>query len=826
MYTGRIKSVHLPLLTASNKLVISILLIRHFFRAPFRMIRNYFRTVIRHIRNHKAFSAINIIGLALGMTCSLLILLWVQDQRGVDAFHGHNRNLYYVYERYIMQGKPEGWYWTQGPLAAALKKEAPEIVQATPFSWSRTNTFRAGGKVVKEDGYAADEDFFAMFSYPLLEGTAADALKTPNSLAISRKMAVELFGSPSAAIGKTIRYEDKKDFAVSAVFEDLPHKVSSPFNYIMSWKAYVEDDNEWARYWGSTDPRTVILLRPDADPAAVEKKIAHLIDKYHPEEKSMKAELALQRFDEYYLQSIMKNGRPAGGRIEYVRLFSLVALFILLIACINFMNLTTARSIRRSKEVGVRKVVGAGRWALIRQFIAEAICLASLSSVLALILTTLLLPAFCRLTETYITMPFGSGVFWFGLLGLTLLTGFLSGTYPAFFLSSFQPLRVLKGVLPAGGGAAGFRKALVVFQFTLSIVLILSTILISRQVTFLQKANTGYDRENLVYIPIEGRLAQQLDVFTAAASRIPGISGVTMLSDNPTQMDNGTLSVGWPGKDPNEHMRFIADGIGPGYMKTMKIHLLAGRDFSPAYPTDTTGCILNETALKLMGYKVDDAVGKTVFSGEQTLHIVGVAADFHIRSLHDPIQPLILFPGRKDFSNILVRVQEGKTGSVLAGIQELCHQLNPAFPFTYKFSDQEYAALYKSDEVTGRLSLLFAGLAIFISCLGLLGLSIFTAEQRTREIGIRKVLGASIRSLLRLLVQDLLGLVVISFIIAAPLGWWAIHGWLQNFAYRTDIPWWIFAAAGFLALLIALATILTQALQAASRNPIKSLRTE
>jgi hypothetical protein len=358
-------------------------------------------------------------------------------------------------------------------------------------------------------------------------------------------------------------------------------------------------------------------------------------------------------------------------------------------------------------------------------------------------------------------------------------------------------------------------------------VFILSTILISRQIRFLQNADTGYDRENLVYIPIEGQLASRLDVFTTAAGRIPGISGITMLSDNPTQMDNGNLSIGWPGKDPDEHERFIGDGIGPGYMKTMKIRLLAGRDFSPAYPTDSTGCILNETALRLMSYKVNDAIGKTVFGDKQALHIVGVVADFHIRSLHDPIQPLILFPGRKEFfSTILIRVQPGRTRSVLAGVQELCHQLNPAFPFSYKFSDQEYANLYRSDEVTGRLSLVFAGLAIFISCLGLLGLSIFTAEQRTKEIGIRKVLGATMHSLLGLLLKDLIGLVAISFIIAAPLGWWAMHHWLQNFAYRTDLPWWIFAAAGSSALLIALATISVQAIQTAGRNPIKSLRTE
>ncbi|HEX9509802.1 MAG TPA: ABC transporter permease [Puia sp.] len=789
------------------------------------MLKNYFLTAIRNLRKNRGFSAINITGLALGMACSLLILLWVQDERSMDAFHRNGKNLYYIYERTVLGGKTEAWYWTQGPLAEQLKKEIPEIQQATPFSWSNTNTFSVGDKAIKEDGYSADADFFTMFSYPLLEGNAHDALNSPSSISISRKMANDLFGGPVEAIGKTLRYENKKDFTVKAVFENPSSSVSDKFNYIISWTAY-EEDNAWAKGWGSVDPRTCILLRPDADPALVEKKIAHFLDKFNTELKgSATTVLALQRFDQRYLHSDFKNGVPGGGRIEYVRLFSLVALFILLIACINFMNLTTARSVKRSKEIGIRKVIGAVRGLLIRQFIGEAILMACLSVILALVLVGMVLPGFNQLTGKQILLPLDQWTFWGSIAILTFLTGIFSGSYPAFFLSALNPVTVFKGGWRPGSGGSWFRKGLVVFQFVLSIVLIISTILISRQVRFMQTANLGYDRENLVYIPIEGDLSAKLDVFRTQAAQLPGINGLSLLSENPTEMNNGILSIGWTGKDPNEHIRFIHDAVGPDFIKTMKLQMLQGRDFSPAFPSDSMGVIVNETAVATMGYK--DPIGKPLFFDHAQAHIIGVVKDFHFRSLHDPIQPLVLHTGRKgDFSTILVRSGAGKISVALAGLEKLCKTLNPKFPFSYKFSDQEYALLYRSEEVTGHLSVIFAVLAILISCLGLLGLSIFTAEQRTKEIGIRKVLGAGIPSLFGLLSKEFIGLVGLSFAIAVPLGWGAMHHWLLNFAYRTDIPWWTFGISGLLALLIALATVCFQAIKAAKCNPISALRSE
>lgn len=793
------------------------------------MIKNYLRIALRNLWKHKSFSAINLAGLALGIACSLLILLWVQDERGVDNFHANSDRLFYVYERNYMGDKLQTWYWTQGPLAEQLKKDIPEVQAATAISWTNSNNFMVGEKTIKEDGYAAGPEFFTMFSHPLVEGSAGDALNTPNSLAISRKMATEFFGSPAAAIGKTIRYENKKDFAVKAVFEDMSDAVSDKANYIMSWSAYLADDNEdWATHWGSVDPRTVILLRPGATAAQVERKMAHFLDRFETEQKNIRIELALQRFGDYYLRSEFKNGVPASGRIEYVQLFSIIAIFILVIACINFMNLTTARSVKRAKEIGVRKVMGAVRGLLIRQFIGEAILLAFLSVVLALMIVMTALPAFDQLTDKHIILPLGRFSFWMNLVLITFLTGLFSGSYPAFFLSSFNPIRVLKASLPSGlGGASRFRQGLVVFQFVLSIVLILSTLLVSRQVNYLQTTRLGYDRENLLYIPIEGELGAKLDVLRAEVKRLPGVKDMGYVSSgNPTYMNNGTLSMDWQGKDPNEHPRFIIEKIGTDYLKTMNVQLATGRDFQTDFATDSSAIIVNETAATLMGLK-KEALNKTVYIGTYPVHIVGVVKDFHFQSLHETIMPLVLLRGNNQrFHTIAVRTLPGQTTAALSGLQKLCKALNPAFPFSYKFSDQEYARLYAGEAVTGRLSVIFSSLAIAISCLGLLGLSMFTSEQRAREIGIRKILGASIPSLFGLLSRNFLGLVGIAFLIAAPLGWWAMNSWLRGYAYRTDIPWWTFAVAGLVAGLIALVTVFWQAMRAARANPVRSLRAE
>jgi putative ABC transport system permease protein len=789
------------------------------------MLKNFLKVALRNMWKQKGYSFLNIFGLAIGMTCSLLILLWIRDEKNMDNFHASGDRIYSIYERQYYDGKIDAGGYTPGRLPEQMKKDLPEVELSTGFTWFEKTTWQIGDKIIKEQGRNASPDFFRMFSYPLLQGTPATALATPVSVAISRKMANDFFGSPQAAIGQAIRFQNKKEFKITAVFEDLAENVSNKFDYLINWTAWL-DDNSWAKEWGNNGPQTIIMLRKDADPVAFTKKITHYLDAYNKEQsKSFRIEMGMQRYGDVYLHSHFVDGRIAGGRIEYVRLFTVVAIFILLIACINFMNLTTARSMRRAKEIGIRKVVGAVRPALIRQFIGEAVVLSCFSVILALAMVLLLLPVFNNLTQKSISFPLSVSSFWLSLLALTLVTGIVSGSYPALFLSAFRPIRVLKGTLKFSPGAAWFRKGLVVFQFVLSIILIIGTIVVSGQVDYVQSVDLGYSRDNLVYIPLEGDLTAKYKTFREQALQFPGITGVTRAGQDPTELENGTGGVNWDGKDPNNSIMFTNVAVGYDFVRTMKLKLAAGREFSPDYATDTVGYILNEEALRRVGYKNPIGRNFTLWGKKGT--IVGIVKDFHFTSLHDPIKPLIIHYGEEEnYGTAMVRIQGSQMRPTLSRLEQLCHQLNPRFPFTYQFADDEYRDLYKSESIVHNLANCFAGLAIFVCCLGLLGLAMFTAEQRTKEFGIRKVLGAKVTTLFTLLSKDFIILVLIAFLIASPLAWWAMNEWLKNFAYHIALQWWVFLLAGVLALAIALLTVSFQAIKVAMANPVKSLRTE
>ncbi|MFI5159854.1 MAG: ABC transporter permease [Sphingobacteriales bacterium] len=789
------------------------------------MIRNYLKVAWRNLFRNKFFSTINILGLALGMACSILILLWVQNELSIDAYHANGPNLYAVIERQYYDNKVTGQYSTPGVLANELKKRIPEIKYATGFEGGEQNTFQVGDKILKLEGGFADSDVFKMFSYKLIQGNARTALNNPSAITISRKMADEFFGSPQAAMGKSIRYENKQDFNITGVFENLPENSSIKFEYLGNWFHYLKE-NEWAKDWGNNGPAVFIQLRSDANAALVNKKIAHFMDAFNKTQtKSFREELGIQRYDEVYLHSDLKDGKVSGGRIEYVQLFTVVAIFILLIACINFMNLTTARSIKRSREIGIRKVVGAVRSVLIRQFIGEAMLLTLLAVIAAMALVIILLPVFNAITEKQIAYPFGHATFWLWLTALTLVTGLVAGSYPALFLSSFNPVTVLKGTLKLSLSSVWFRKGLVVFQFFMSIVLIIGTIVISKQVSYIQTKNLGYDRENLLYVPLEGDLPGKYEVFKNEALNMPGIKGVTRSTNTPTNFGSSTIGVDWDGKDPNLKIMFTQIGVGYDFTKTMKLKLSQGRDFGPSFGTDTNNYLINETALARLGYKHPIGRNFTMWGKKGT--IVGILKDFHFNSLHDPIYPLIVRLQQKDFyGNILVRTKPGQTKEAIASIEKLCKELNPKFTVNYQFSDIQYKKLYSNEQVVSKLSDVFAILGIFISCLGLLGLAMFTAEQRTKEIGIRKVLGASVGSLFTLLSREFVILVVIALLLATPVAWWAMNKWLLNYKYAIDISWWIFLLAGVIAILITLATVSFQSVKAALMNPIKSLRSE
>ena len=793
------------------------------------MFKNYLTIAWRNIIRNKAFSFINIFGLALGITCSLLIFLWVHDELNVNAFHKNETDIYNVYERVFSEGKVEAGRSTQGLLAAELKHSIPEIKYASGYYEDEVETlFSVGDRNFNNMGTYADSDFFKMFNYPLLQGTASSALAGPDDIALSRRMASSIFGSPQAAMGKAIEFNNFHFFKVSAVFEDLPVNTSQHFDFVINWQ-YLLKAVDWLSNWQARAPQTFIQLRPGANAARVEATIKNFVTPYLSTtyRTGYRVELGLQPLNEVYLKSIFKQGEPDGGRIEYVRLFTIVALFILIIACVNFMNLATARSVKRAKEVGIRKTIGAVRIKLIAQFIGEAMLLTFLAVITALVLVLLVLPYFNILTGKHVVLPFTAPGFWLAIAGLLLATGFVAGSYPAFFLSSLNPVKVLKGALKFSPGALLFRKGLVVFQFTLSIVLITGTLVISQQLRYIQTKNLGFDRENLIYMhfPYPQGLAQGFKVFKQVLLPMPGIKAVDYSAQPPSHINYYTYNLNWPGKNPNTKVFANANGVGYDYFKLMGIQFVEGRPFSPDFSTDTTGIIINETALKMIGLK--SPLGQLVTLDGRRRTILGVVNDFHFKSLHEPIEPLImLLNPNPQFGYVLVKTAAGKTRQGVASMESVFTQMDRKFPFRCSFADEEYQKLYNDEMTVGKLSDSFSFLAIFISCLGLLGLTMFTVEQRRKEIGVRKIIGASEVDIVAMLSKDIVRLVIISSVIATPIAWLAMSNWLQNFAYRININLWIFLAAGSIAIFIALVTVSHQAIKAAVANPVKSLRTE
>lgn len=794
------------------------------------MLRNYLTIALRNFWRNKTFSAINMLGLALGLTCSLLIFLWVRDEVSVDRYHANGPHLYQLMWREFSDGKRLATAATPGIIALEMPKKFPEIVHAASFTDRKVRmTFTVGDKMNKALGDWAGTDWFRMFSVPLLVGSPEAALKMPNSLAISRKLAENYFGSPQAAMGKAIRIDNQEDYLVTAVFENLPPNTSFTYDFLLPWEDFLKR-NPWARDWRNPGSRAFVQLRPDANVVAFEAKIKHFLRGYHQgiDPKNLNRfyiELFVQPYEEVYLRAETENGEISGGRIGYIQLLSVVSVFILLIACINFMNLSTARSAKRAKEVGIRKVVGANRSRLIGQFMGEALLLTLVAVVVALWLTMLLLPAFNQLTGKMTAIPFAEPDFLLALVGVVLATGLVAGSYPALFLSSLQPVRVLKGSLKFRPGATLFRQGLVVVQFVISMLLIIGTLVIYRQVNYIMTKNLGFDRENLIYVPLEGDLLPKYATLKQELEGMPGIQGVARIDYHPSDISSSTSYIDWTGKDPNASSYFAQVSVGYDMAKVLKVKMVDSRDFSPDFATDSVGYVINERAAQQIGYQ--NPIGESLTFWGKPGKIIGVVQDFHFQSFHEPIKPLIMWFGEnRAFGNLLVRTQPGQTKQALSSLEALCKQFNPKVPFTYSFADAEYRHMYQSEQVVGKLATYFAVLAIFIACLGLFGLASFTAEQRIKEIGIRKVLGASVTSIVRLLSKDFLRLVLIAILISSPVAWWAMSKWLQNYQYRIEMAWWVFALAGLLAVGIALLTISFQSIKAALMNPVKSLRTE
>jgi putative ABC transport system permease protein len=786
------------------------------------MLFSYLKIACRNLWRSKGFSFINIIGLSIGMASAIIILLWIHNEVSYDSFHVSKDGLYQVWNRGTFDGKLQCWNSTPKPLGPILKQDVPEIAEETRMN-VRWYVTAVGEKKFSSKAYAVDPSFLSMFTFPMLKGDPATALNDVSSIVITEKMAKRLFGNDNA-MNRTVTI-DQSELKVTGILKDLPINSTFDFEYLLPW-SYMKKTGQDDQQWGNNSVSNYVLLKPGATQAAVERKIRDISKKYSNGE--VKEDLFLHPLDKWHLYSSFENGKIVGGLIDIVRMFGIIAGFILLIACINFMNLSTARSERRAKEVGIRKVAGARRGLLIMQFLGESVLIAFLAAALALPLVEWALPAFDKLVNKQLAIPYSSVSFWASALTFILLTGIIAGSYPAFFLSSFQPIRVLKGAFKKAHTRINSRKILVVVQFSFAITLIISTFIVVQQIRFAQQRQAGYEHSQLVYHWLTGDFNKHFKPVKQALMSLGMVTSVTRSNLMLTDKGNDSWGYSWEGKSSGEKIDFDVLVEDESLVKTAGLQLVQGRDMDlTAYPTDSTAMLMNEAAVKAMGFK--DPIGQQVKEdGGETYHVVGVVKDFVLGSPYDHIHPVLVEGSRGSSFNVInIRFNAGSNMvKNLHFMEQLFRQYNPDYPFEYHFADDDYAHKFDSTQRIATLTALFSALTIFISCLGLFGLAAYMTSNRIKEIGVRKVLGASVFRITTLLTKDFLTLVVLSIVIASPVAWFTMHRWLQDFAYRIDIQWWIFLLAGVLAVAVSLLTVSYQAIRAAMANPVKSLRSE
>ena len=787
------------------------------------MLKNYFKIAWRNMIRDRQFTLLNLTGLATGLACTLLIYLWVADELSFDKFHANNAQLYQLMENRNYPGHEGITDESSGLLSKTVKAQMPEVKYASPVAppnWFQKFTLSVGEKNIKASGQYVGEDYFKMFSFNLIKGAKEDVLKDKSSIVISEDLAKRLFGTTENVLGKAIRFQQDTTFFVSGIFENIPHNSSIQFDFALSFE-YYGDVAGWVRTWGNTGPHNYVMLKEGTDIKAFNKRISGIIQKNFDDK--YRTVVAIP-FASTYLANTFTHGARIGGRMEYVRLFSVIALFILTIACINFMNLSTAKASRRLKEVGIKKVVGAVRKQLIFQFLSESVLLAFISVVLALLIVFLLLPEFNQLTDKHLSLYFDSKLL-LGVLGITLFTGIVSGSYPAIYLSSFNPIAILKNTLSSSIGEVWARKGLVVFQFAITVTLIVAVLIIYKQISLIQSVNLGYNKDNILRFNAEGKVLTNEENFLTELKRIPGVVNASTTTHAMVGRNFGGNMVEWPGKDPNGIYYFEGIYAGYDFVETMGMQMAEGRSYSKNFASDSSPIVFNETAIKTMGLK--DPIGKTIKWFGYDMHIIGVVKDFHFESLHEPVGPLyIALNHGQTWDRMMVRLNSAGQKETISRIQDLYERFNPGFPFEFDFLDTAYQKQYEAETIVSVLSKYFAVLAIVISCLGLFGLAAFTAQRRQKEIGIRKIVGASVSDIFIMISKDFLLLILIAILIAFPLSWWAMNRWLQSFAYRINISLLVFAIAGALIILITLLTISYQAVKAAVANPVRSLRTE
>ncbi|MGI9552660.1 MAG: ABC transporter permease [Aurantibacter sp.] len=791
------------------------------------MLKHNLKLFLRNIKKYKGTFAINLIGLSTGMACALLVYLWVSNELSMDGFHQNDARLYQVLRNTEDgDGSIVTRNYNSDLMLPALQQEVPGIDLATAvYEIGPGAILESNDKKLRATGHMASEDYFKVFSNNLLYGDRATALKGSNSVVISKQMADAFFDEGTNPMGKSIAIvhgEESIDdiFTVSGVFE-IPENSSKNFDFLLTHKKFMELRNPDYIHWGSNSSEVFVTLNQDVDIKTFNAKIEDFITS---KSERATASVFLYPYSKKYLYGRFENGVSTGGRIDYVILFSIIALFVLAIACINFMNLSTARASRRIKEIGIKKVVGAGRKSLVFQFLTESTALSLFSLICAVGLVILLLPWFNEVTGTALTFALSGRIILIIFL-ITFFTGLISGSYPALYLSKFRPASVLKGKISTALSELLTRKGLVIFQFSLSILLIVAVGVIYKQLDFMQSKNLGYDKDNVLIFEREGQLVKSMDTFLEEAKQIPGVINASYMQGTMTDFSNSSYGHSWPGQtEEAKSTEFWHAHVGHDLIETMGIELKEGRSYVNEIGDNETKIILNETAIKQMG--LTDPIGTIIDFRGPNREIIGVVKDFHMKSLYEEIRPMALLCKTQWVNTMVVKIAAGSERDALDRLTKLYAAFNPGIAFDFRFLDSDYQALYESEKRVATLSKYFAGLAVLISCLGLFGLATFTAERRRKEISIRKVLGQSAAQVTVMLSSEFAKLVLVSISIALPIAYLLAGNWLSGFAYRIPLQLWYFVGAGLLALAVAMLTVGSQAINAANRNPVDGLREE
>jgi ABC-type antimicrobial peptide transport system permease subunit len=787
------------------------------------MFKNHLKIALRNLNKRKGFALINIIGLALGVWCSFMITLWVIDEFKQDAFHEKGSRIYQLLQNNTGQnGDLQTMENTAYPIGDALVDQFPEIEEITRLAGPHQWELDISGELVQAEIAATDPSFFNIFSFPLKEGNSESCLLDLSSIIISQELADNYFPEGNV-MGKTLDLivdENKVTFKITGVFDKIQEHSSLQFNAVIPIDNYLPFNTHYDN-WGNSWLTTYVLLEEGATMGGVNQKISDLPKKMADTDWF---KLFIQPFQDRYLYSKFENGAVIGGRIDYVKLFLIIAAFTLLIACFNFINLTTAWSARRSKEVGIKKVMGANKRSLTAQFFMESVILVIISVGLSVVLAKISMPMFNEIAQKNIAIDFFDPFLYLTLIALVLITALFSGIYPAFFLSSLNPIRALKGKIKGNVGQVVLRKGLVITQFFLCMVMVVGTIVVYLQLRFIQNKNLGLDKENVIYVPMDTETYKHAKSFRAELAKYPSIKNVS--TSNAEFIDNmgRTGDPIWEGKNPESSPGFAIIDVDYDFLEMMGISLTKGRYFSPDFSMDSLNYIINEAAAKVM--ELENPLGKSLsFWGEDGGKIIGVAKDFHFASLHNTIDPMIIRCRPSETELFYVKAGANKTKEVIASLEQV-HEQFSSLPFSYHFLNDTLEKVYDAEQKVEKLGGIFAVLAIFISCLGLFGLAAFTVNQRTKEIAMRKVLGASVSGLFNMMSKDIVKLILIALLIALPISWYLMNNWIQGFAFHIDISWWMFALSGLIVLLIALFTVSYHTIKAARTNPIKSLRTE